>query len=62
METEQTTLPNEINSYEEYLRIFFPKFEQTKTNIPTTAKEIGIVMAKETLSHIQRLLAENRTA
>lgn len=53
---------SEIKSYEEYLTAFFPELVQAENSEVVTPKEIGIKMAEETLTHIQTLLTENKTA
>ena len=62
MNPQTGTMSSEINSYEEYLLAFLPKLVQTKSSMTVTAEEIGVKMAKETLSYIRELLAENKTA
>jgi len=54
--------PNEIKSYEEYLTAFFPELAQAENSAVVTPKETGVKMAEETLTHIQTLLTENKTA
>jgi hypothetical protein len=58
MNAQTQSVPSEIQSYEEYLRVFFPHPEQSTTST-ATPKEIGAQMAAGTLEHIRKLLARD---
>jgi hypothetical protein len=62
MNTHPAINQSEIKSYDNYLTAFFPEEKQDENSEIVTPKEVGVKMAEETLTHIQNLLAENKTA